>query len=336
VLRYSAVSKKVWDRQQYVADSTALAQQMRLKVQSPETLEVVNLALMPPRHLQPVLFEEVQELQPPVVNLEDKHLVVLVHGFEANRFDLYSMRNMLLIAYPGIEVICSQANEGQTSKSIELQGRALAAEIENILGRKQRANVRLSFMGHSMGGLVVRAMVPFLDGRRKAQLHMYCSLSSPHLGFDYGSSTLLEAGLWYLNKMEKVLSIEQLSMVDSINRRNSFLYELSNNRAFSFFKRVVLVSSAQDGYIPLESARVEFSAEAVAERDKEKGRLYCEMVENMLREEGRYSLHRVEVSAVISEGGAIDKLIGRTAHIKLIQDNVILSMLASCFDHLFK
>lgn len=48
---------------------------------------------------------------------------------------------------------------------------------------------RKSFVRHSLG-LIVRAALPHLD-EFQSKMHMYMSLSSPHLGVTKGSSNLV-------------------------------------------------------------------------------------------------------------------------------------------------
>jgi alpha-beta hydrolase superfamily lysophospholipase len=69
-------------------------------------------------------------------------------------------------------------------------------------------------MGHSMGGLIIRSALPRLK-KYKDHFHSFISLSSPHLGFLYSTSTLVDAGLWFINTMKKCTSIEQLTMQDA-------------------------------------------------------------------------------------------------------------------------
>ena len=53
--------------------------------------------------------------------------------------------------------------------------------------------VRISFIGHSLGGLIIRASLPYLK-EYKDQFYTYLTLSTPHLGLIYGNSSLVDAG----------------------------------------------------------------------------------------------------------------------------------------------
>ena len=57
-------------------------------------------------------------------------------------------------------------------------------------------------VGHSMGGLIIRGALPKLE-KYKDLFYSYISLSSPHIGYDYSTSKLIDAGLWVINNWKK-------------------------------------------------------------------------------------------------------------------------------------
>ena len=62
-----------------------------------------------------------------------------------------------------------------------------------------------------MGGIIARAALRHLNNFAK-QLGFYFSLSSPHLGYLNGVDLKIRAGLWFMRKTNKVLSLDQLTM----------------------------------------------------------------------------------------------------------------------------
>ncbi len=109
---------------------------------------------------------------------------------------------------------------------------------------------RLSFIGHSMGGLIIRAALPHLS-KYQNKMYTYLSLGSPHLGYQYSDSKLIEAGIWLLKKWRKSKSLAQLS---DNSDKSTFLVRLSLSPGLAWFQQVVLVSSFQDQYVPFDSA----------------------------------------------------------------------------------
>ena len=90
----------------------------------------------------------------------------------------------------------------------------------------------------------------------------YISLSSPHLGYLYSTSKLVEAGLWFLKTWKKSKCLEQICSTDSKNLKDSFIYKLSEYEGLNWFSHVYLLSSHQDYYAPFESTRIQLCNES--------------------------------------------------------------------------
>lgn len=52
--------------------------------------------------------------------------------------------------------------------------------------------ISLSFIAHSLGGLIVRAALPYLDH----DFHTLVTLGSPHLGYMTNNKPLIKFGIW--------------------------------------------------------------------------------------------------------------------------------------------
>lgn len=136
-------------------------------------------------------------------------------------------------------------------------GRRLASEIktfilENISGQSLH---RLSFIGHSLGGVIIRAALPRLSDYR-SKFHTFMSFSSPHLGYQVNASSVIGAGMWLLQKMKNSNCLKQLAMTDHSDPYETCLYKLSLIGKLDCFENVLLLSSRQDSYAPYESARI--------------------------------------------------------------------------------
>ena len=125
-------------------------------------------------------------------------------------------------------------------------GRNLAEEIEkyikNYLEEYEQENVIINLVGHSMGGIIARSAIPHLE-KYKHHMGFFCSLSSPHLGYLNGVSSLIKVGLWAIRKFKNIKSLEQLSMEEKGDPRKTFLYELSKTGHLKYFRKVILLSS---------------------------------------------------------------------------------------------
>ena len=126
-------------------------------------------------------------------------------------------------------------------------GHRLAQEVHNFIREScPGKNLgRLTFIGHSLGGLIIRAALPYLE-KFKEKMHGYLSLCSPHLGYMYKSSKLFNAGMWVLKKWRKSHCLTQLSMTDEKDLEKTFLFELSKKEGLGWFQSIIFVSSFQD------------------------------------------------------------------------------------------
>ena len=131
---------------------------------------------------------------------EKLHLVVCVHGLDGNSGDLRLVRTYLELALPGakIDFLMSEHNQDNTFDDLEVMTKGLIKEINDYIEVFGIDPERISFIGHSLGNLIVRSTVahegfkPFLG-----KLHTYLSLSGPHLGTLYNSSGLINMGKLY-------------------------------------------------------------------------------------------------------------------------------------------
>ncbi len=81
-------------------------------------------------------------------------------------------------------------------------GRRLAKEIHDYIKENAVNLGRLSFIAHSLGGIIVRTSLSYL-AKYRDKMHLYISLSSPHLGYMYNSNRIIDAGIWVLKKWSK-------------------------------------------------------------------------------------------------------------------------------------
>ncbi|KAK7331661.1 hypothetical protein VNO80_28398 [Phaseolus coccineus] len=276
-------------------------------------------------------------------------VVVFVHGFQGHHLDLRLIRNQWLLLDPKIQVLMSESNEDKTSEDFREMGLRLAQEVISFLKKKMdRASrvgilkdIKLSFVGHSIGNLIVRAalaesiMEPYLR-----YLYTYVSISGPHLGYMYSSNSLFNSGLWLLKKIKGTQCIHQLTFTDDHDLKNTFIYNLSKKKTLTNFKNVILLSSPQDGYVPYHSARIELSPAATLDFSKQ-GKVFLEMLNNCLDQMRTNSDHRVVMRCDINFGTSsygkrsFNTLIGRAAHIEFLECDIFVKFIMWSFPELF-
>ena len=155
-----------------------------------------------------------------------------------------NLKNAIAIALPEAIFLQATSNEGQTEGDIAEMGYRLSQEILQYIRENCPGNqlARITIIGYSMGGVIARAALPYLD-RFKDKFHGFVSLCSPHLGYMYKTSKLFSTGMWILNKWKKSTAITQLRMADGRSIEDCYLYKLSQVQGLGWFKHMMLVSS---------------------------------------------------------------------------------------------
>lgn len=315
---------------------------------------------------QPVLFErryvsnheEVEKCKPrfsftwtadeqraaapaPKAAIKGVHVLVFVHGFQGNSYDLRTMRDHLALVHPrreNLRYLCSSSNEEHTSKaSFEVLGANLATELRLFLRNEQLLednSCRISFVCHSFGSIIARVALARPDMQDlHSRLHTYLSFSGPHLGMLYGSNGLVELGMWGLRRWSGAKCLTELSLKDAKDPHDSLLYRLSKQPVLGAFQNVLFVSSVEDRYVPHHSARVQLTEEAI--HDAKHGSLFISMVHHLTVPLANVNLVHIEVHFGDPPGkllvSKIDAAIGRAAHIGFLDNEPFVQMFVNLY-----
>lgn len=143
------------------------------------------------------------------------------------------LKGFLSYKYPHSVFVSSSSNEDSTDGDIEQMGRNLSREVISFLetGDNEKLVGRISFIGYSLGGVIIRAALPYLE-QFSDKFFSYVSLASPHLGYLFGSSSLIDAGMWVMKKWMNNRCIKQLSLKDGKEIEECFMYQLSKKKVF--------------------------------------------------------------------------------------------------------
>lgn len=254
------------------------------------------------------------------------HLVVCVHGLDGNSADLRLVKTFIELGLPGsrLDFLMSERNQIDTFADFDTMTDRLLDEIIQHIQLYNLTIGRISFIGHSLGNIIIRSVLTRPRFRcYLPKLHTFLSLSGPHLGTLYNNSTLVSTGLWLMQKLKKSGSLLQLTFRDHVDPRKTFLYLLSQKPGLQFFKNVVLVASPQDRYVPFHSARIEMCKTAL--KDRTTGPVYTEMINNLLQplvEAKECRLIRQNVFHALPN--TANTLIGRAAHIAVLDSELFL------------
>uniref|UniRef100_A0A8C6NFE3 Uncharacterized protein n=1 Tax=Melopsittacus undulatus TaxID=13146 RepID=A0A8C6NFE3_MELUD len=260
-------------------------------------------------------------------NLEDGiHLVVCVHGLDGNSADLRLVKTFIELGLPGgkLDFLMSERNQTDTFADFDTMTDRLLDEIIQHIQLYNLSISRISFIGHSLGNVIIRSVLTRPRFRYYLnKLHTFLSLSGPHLGTLYNNSTLVSTGLWLMQKLKKSGSLLQLTFRDNADLRKCFLYQLSQKTGLQYFKNVVLVASPQDRYVPFHSARIEMCKNAL--KDRHAGPVYAEMINNLLQPLiGAKDCTLIRHNVFHALPNTANTLIGRAAHIAVLDSELFL------------
>lgn len=250
------------------------------------------------------------------------HLLVLVHGYKGCDFDMRVYKNHLMNSFP--RSLCMISNINSTAEeavSIFKLGENLAKEVKQyLIGITHKEIDRISFIGHSLGGLVIRAALPLL-APFKSKFYTYMSLGTPHMGFIHTNSFLVSTGLKILKAWTSSTILSELDFTDQREPTSRSLFKLSTAEGLDWFKNVLLVGSPQDGYCPRDSSHMQVSPEKAIQKDL--GQFLFTMSENLMNRINSVNLTRVDVD-IRSNENSIDWMTGRAPHIMFIDNHMIV------------
>lgn len=280
------------------------------------------------RHLSPYLMDSLPKARrthsqrAPTI-----HLVVCVHGLQGNQFDLRLYRIFLTMALPQVRFsfLMSSANQGDTFCDFNLMTDRLLEEILDHVRDMPTPPTKVSFIGHSLGSIVVRSLVTRPEfASLHPKLHLYMSICGPHLGTKYQNG-IISFGMWAVRKWYNSKSLLQLSLKDSSNPYDSFLYQLSEAPSLESFRHILLLASPQDKYVPYHSAKISTLTRDAAFQSSVSLRLMQNILEPLRR--ARVNLVRMSVDHAIPTSA--NSMIGRAAHIAMLDNELFIRKLVT-------
>eukprot|EP01028_Stygiella_incarcerata_P012104 TRINITY_DN727_c0_g3_i1.p1 TRINITY_DN727_c0_g3~~TRINITY_DN727_c0_g3_i1.p1 ORF type:complete len:1003 (+),score=291.03 TRINITY_DN727_c0_g3_i1:66-3074(+) len=224
--------------------------------QSSSDISRIDLKVFSPRGMDWTKWNE-------IVPSGGRHLLVCIGGFLGTRGDFYLIEDSIIHAMgthrKNIKIFLSECMERAPRSSIMGMSQILMEELSSIVSMNI---TRISFIGHSMGGLIVRQALMHHDWKRnpwlrRMQKWAYISFSCPHFGSQFLSGHILQnVGQKMYGTVGRYVCVRETAMRDGKDGELPVLQMMSRDDVFSSFRLVVLFSSEQDLYVPYWSARM--------------------------------------------------------------------------------
>jgi hypothetical protein len=78
-------------------------------------------------------YKNQYDSEPLIDNIHALHLIVLVHGYQANAYDMRMIKDVLANINSSLVFLCSSANQDDTECGIEEMGLKLANEVKGFI-----------------------------------------------------------------------------------------------------------------------------------------------------------------------------------------------------------
>ncbi|KJH41586.1 putative serine esterase DUF676 [Dictyocaulus viviparus] len=282
------------------------------------------------------LYSEQASVLSPFVTtqtVQPTHLIVFVHGLDGTCDDLSSYQNIFRIVSdnaPQFHYLLSSANHAKTWSDIDALADNLLSEVQSHVTKFAEPPARISFVAHSLGGIIVRAAVCRKEAQEwlTSRLHCLLTINSPHLGLAYVGKSI-NFGIQFMQWWKQSRSIQQLSLKDEVTFYDSFLFRLSRKKTFGLFRCVLLVGTYTDSFVPFHSALLAPCKPAMKDPSA-LGTTYREMLTNVNNEillTGRTTVV-VRYSTLHSISSAVgNRFTGRAAHIAAVEDDTFIEKL---------
>ncbi|KAJ1454748.1 hypothetical protein M885DRAFT_441850 [Pelagophyceae sp. CCMP2097] len=155
-------------------------------------------------------------------------------------------------------------------------------------------------------------------------------------------SSLIAGGMWALQHIHQSTFMDELQLIDAKDMRESFMYKLSQEKCFEYFRYVVLVGSHQDNYVPMHTAQA--TIPRPAEDDKRvDGSAYMEMATNLMAPISQKTAQSAKQTTVIRltmdykfSQTNLDTVIGRAAHLAYIDSSTAVLLILFSLYNLLK
>ena len=160
------------------------------------------------------------------------HVVFILHGFKANPQDMRRVLDLVSLSYPHVKCVLLHKCYSNVVQSLDFLAQQVVEEILTAIHAVQaegRPLGRISFMAHSIGGLVFR--IAFYSPRLAEFVplfHLFLSMNVPHLGLMFANLTT-EFGVRLIQRFTESIQVSELMLRDHKDLRQTTLYKLAAN-----------------------------------------------------------------------------------------------------------
>ena len=256
------------------------------------------------------------------------HLIVFVHGFNGCRNDFKLYSNQLTLLAHNLQLnteyqyLFSSSTENQSNKSLSTLGKLLAEEIKVFINNSPFPYTQISFVCHSMGGLVARCSLKELD-RYSRLFATFTTFGTPHLSSFYLNNPIASPVFNVYQIAMDSKSLAQIKMADHLDKRQTLLYHLSYDSRLKHFKAVNLFASKQDRYVQFETCTLTNLKNNEGFNSEDKA-IFLEMKRNLTSNCQNLRRYQIQFIPNLQESPILNvDLLGRQAHLSMLKNTSV-------------
>ncbi|KAJ8331213.1 hypothetical protein O5D80_000775 [Batrachochytrium dendrobatidis] len=285
--------------------------------------------------------------------------------FHQYRNHFKSMLFQLGIPLSSCKFLNSSSYEDDTFEDIDSMADLLVVEIVAFIESIQEQTLQsISFVCHSLGGIIARCAF------RKPALKKYfglfntfVTLGSPHFSLALHQNMFITSAMGVYQAISRSKCIDQLNLREHSDPRQTLLYQLASDSSIQNFKHIFLYGSRQDKYVPyegtlglrlstsekpsvLQSGLNSSSNSTYSTKSTHAANSYNEHIKTILDEISqlfhsslaqvanvhRYEVHFNHLEDAENIGTLFSSdMLGRKAHLSMIDDPGMVDMVVLCF-----
>ena len=175
------------------------------------------------------------------VNHIPLHIVFILHGFKANPQDMKKVMDLITLTYPHVKCVLLHKCYSNAVQSLSYLAEEILVNLKSIEQQSKGQSIqRISFIAHSIGGLVFRlAITESSLSSYQSYFHLFLSLNVPHLGLMFANLTT-EVGARLIQKFTESIQMSELLLRDHKDLRQTTIYKLAENNGMSFLEGIYL------------------------------------------------------------------------------------------------
>lgn len=247
-------------------------------------------------------------------DLDKVNVYIYLHGLQAQHLDMIAMSECLATFRKGksIDILCESYADTSSASSKENASKIYNEIFSKLSSRSVKLDSiqSINFIGHSLGGLLCLKVASMLPSDQQEKLGFLLTINAPIVGTTFKSNLVSMAVPFITGKMPVIKEMKDCSS-------DGVIYTSATQ--FPNFKQVYFVGTCGDGLVPFRCA----IGIGITEEQMLIGSLLAKNIKSSIIKQAIVCFDTAELKET---GSGLNNIIGRTAHLRLLEDRQALRM----------